>query len=443
MNSQYLAGIFAFGVALNPSVGLCQSVSPEAQTAYAERAGEAALQMNKEGARLLSEGSPNDRAMAGFSKANFQLAAEEGETELSVAFSIDLENYDPEKTRDNFFRVSRTKLGITASAPIDESKNFSKLFAGDQLVDGSKLKISISRFSNSLGNGQGALPMLRDAYTACIRTEAQAWQRGQAESARAKAASEMEAFISTFSQRSGQPNFSYEIALESAADGAATGTIANHVDTQCRPSDTEGHKFGDDVQLVDTHTTLGKNFADRFYTKSSFLTFMGADASIGRQSYNFLDRTAFATDSTSKTSWEVGAFIGAIKSDLTLSARARFVYGKTFKSPDDAEICHAVVGSLAPHCVTGPDGQPIASKTGLISVETRHLFAINDNVRIAVSPQATYRFEDDNFGIEVPIYLAPDAGSKLNAGLKFAYNNKGDEFGVGLFVGVPFSIFFE
>ena len=62
--------------------------------------------------------------------------------------------------------------------------------------------------------------------------------------------------------------------------------------------------------------------------------------------------------------------------------------------------------------------------------------------QVAFAPQVTYRFEDNNVGVEVPIYLVPDKDGKLSGGMKAVYNSKGDEFAVGLFVGVPFSIFY-
>ena len=82
-------------------------------------------------------------------------------------------------------------------------------------------------------------------------------------------------------------------------------------------------------------------------------------------------------------------------------------------------------------------------RSGLVSVEARKLVTVNGYTQIAVAPQITYKTEDKNIGIEVPIYLVPDKKGKLSGGIKAVYNSKGDEFAAGLFIGVPFSIFYN
>ena len=177
-------------------------------------------------------------------------------------------------------------------------------------------------------------------------------------------------------------------------------------------------------------------FGRRFLPDGSRLTFWGLDASMGQDDHSFLDRTAFKLETDQRTTWEVGGYAGFINSDLTFSLRGRLVYGQTYKANDEAEICRTVSIPAGPECLKGPDGAPLRQRTGLASLEARKLVHVSGGTDIAIAPQVTYRFKDRNLGVEVPIYLSPDKDGKLSGGIKAVYNSKGDEFALGLFVGV-------
>jgi hypothetical protein len=410
------------------------------QQVFDLRAQAAAREFTIAGQEVVSEGSPTDRASAGFTKPTLQFTSEEGETGVSLAFSLDLDDYQPIQTaRPNFYRVSRTQLSLVASAPIAESEAVSRLFAGDSLVTGTKVKFSLSRLTATLGNGAGGAGWRNEAYLACISANSATWleqQRGSGATAGEHVAL-LRQEIQEEKER-GSPNYRARLNTLKATNNAAAAIY-----DACVPSDRPG-TLQDTAQLVNTYTDKGKAFADLFYDKSSYLTFYGLDASVGRDDYEYLDRTAFQLANIDRTNWEVGAYAGVINSDLTFSARARVVYGRHFESAEDGKACHTFTDTLEEQCLTGPDGLPIGKKEGLISIETRHLFALDKTNRIALAPQFTYRFEDDSIGVEVPVYLAPGEGGKLTGGLKFAYNSgTEDEFGIGVFVGIPFSIFFR
>ena len=56
---------------------------------------------------------------------------------------------------------------------------------------------------------------------------------------------------------------------------------------------------------------------------------------------------------------------------------------------------------------------------------------------MAIAPQVTYDTEDDEFLVEVPLYLQRNENSGLDAGIEFNYSSERDDFAVGFFVGVP------
>ena len=407
-----------------------------AEMAVARKAAEAG---NEQAARVLSEGSPNSRATAGFSAANVQFSQESDETNISVAFSLDLTSYRPPKKAEDYYRVSLTKLTVVASTPVEEGGKDGALFAGDSFVSGSKLKLSITNFSTHVGSGKGAGPEISLAYRSCVTQNAQKWVAVQPD--RAKASGEAATYVETLNAklawRDAQVNF--DGIMEEEADNGGLGAV---VAKACHAGHAES-ELNDEYDLVSKYGSDPVTFRRRFLPDNAKLRFWGVDASMGRDDHSFLDRTAFKLDSKPRTTWEVGAYYGYINSDLTFSLRGRAVYGQSYKDQDEAEICRTVSIPAGDECIKGPDGEPLRQRTGLISVEARKLVTVREGTQIAFAPQVTYRIEDKNLGIEVPIYLAPDEGGKLTGGIKAVYNSKGDEFAVGLFVGVPFSIFYD
>ncbi|HEY6814971.1 MAG TPA: hypothetical protein VI168_05480 [Croceibacterium sp.] len=406
------------------------------------RAVEAAGNLAAAGQEVVSEGSPTDRASAGFTKPTLQFKSEEGETGVSFAFSLDIDGYDPVETGpdSNEYRVSRTQLSLVASTPIEEEEVVSRLFAGDSLVSGSKIKLSLSRLSARLGNARGGAALVRDAYLACIPANSAMWLEANGGTASA-AAHGMALRRAVEKEAGGTSNFE-AVLTEQRDDKKNPAAAAVH--TACVPVSDGSSALLNEGELVSRYTDKGKQFRDSFYDERSLLTFFGLDASAGRDDHEYLDRTAFQLATVVRTSWEVGAYAGLINSSLTFSARARAVYGTSYEAAEEAEVCRTFADTLEESCLTGPDGLPVGKEQGLISVETRHLFALDADNRIAFAPQLTYRFENDSLGVEVPIYLAPDADGKLTGGIKLAYNSREeDEFGIGVFVGIPFSMHFD
>lgn len=396
---------------------------------------------SEQAGQVMSAGSPNSRTAAGFSAANVQFTQEGDETSVSVAFSLDLTSYRRAPTEDDrYYHFRRTKLTAVASTPIESGGKDADLFRGDSLVSGSKLKLSLVSFSTKVGTGQGAGPAISAAYQQCISQNARQWVAMQPD--RIEAGETAGALVGGLNER---------LAWRTSGvnfDGIMEDTGKNHGDLgkvlvkACHPGADDG-ALNDEYDLVSKYGKDPATFGKRFLPENAKLTFWGVDASIGRDDYDILDRTAFKLESKPRTSWEVGAFYGWMNSDLTFSLRGRAVYGQNYENQAEAEICRTVSIPAGTECIKGPDGAPIRNRTGLVSIEARKLVTVKEGTKIAFAPQVTYRFEDKNLGVELPVYLAPDKDGKLNGGIKAVYNSKGDEFAVGLFIGVPFSIFYD
>lgn len=412
---------------------------PAAQRHYESVMGEATKQTNEEAGRVLSDGSPNSRAVAGFSATNLQFTSEGGETSASVAFSIEIEGYQAPKKKDGYYSLGTTRLSVVGSVPIEKGGTEADLFKGDSFVSGSKLKLSLTRVTTKVGSGEGAGPYVAAAYQKCVTTQANKWASLQEDPSSAQSTADQFSgqFTDSLAWRGSNVNFAGQ--MEQAA---TRGDVGKFVATACRPGNQPGQPRNTG-ELVSSYGENPEEFRLRFIPKNAKLTFWGFDASMGRDDVSYLDRTAFKLEAKPRTTWEVAAYYGYINSDLTFSLRGRAVYGQSYKDQDEAEICRTVSIPAGDECIKGPDGEPLRQRTGLISVEARKLVTVREGTQIAFAPQVTYRIEDKNLGIEVPIYLAPDEGGKLTGGIKAVYNSKGDEFAVGLFVGVPFSIFYD
>ena len=434
---------------------LAQNITEDDTKSYDAKALNVADDVNQDAGRVMSNGSPNDRAGAGFSSSNVQFTNEQGDTSVSLAFSLDTGSSSKKdiKVKNGLpaavYRVSRQKLSVVLTAPIDKATKGTNLFSGDSLVSGTKAKFSFSRFSTNLGDGAGARNMRGNAYRSCVHNQSNVWAAVQADHVVA------DAQVATFVRRVDDnlvvadksihgpeaATMSYEKAISDPAKDA--GELGMVVAKACVPSGEDGYSFGSEVELIDRYGDDPEEFRRQFFPDNSSITFWGIDASMGSDDHTYLDRAVFKLPSAARTSWEVGAYYGWINSDLSFSLRGRAVYGQTYKDNDEAEICRTVSIPAGTECIKGPDGTPLRQRSGLVSVEARKLVSVDDGTQIAIAPQITYKTEDKSVGIEVPIYLVPDKAGKLSGGIKAVYNSKGDEFAVGLFVGVPFSIFFN
>lgn len=417
-------------------------LSPTQNAAIAEAAGQELREQSEQAGRVLSQGAPNSRVVSGYNFTSLQFTQDQGDTSLSLALSFDLGTYrnsGPADVAGNRFKVGRTKIGVVGTVPIDKNGDASKLFQGDSLVSGSKIKLSVTHFSAKLGNGGEGWRLLGSAYVNCIKGQRTSWQvaHGHDDDAFfADLALELEQ-----ASRANGSGKTYDTLMREANDKGAAGVAVQ----ACKPSSTNANGLMNSYDLMRKYggEANATSYRRLFVDDNAKLHFWGLDASMGRDDRSFLDRTQFKLTSAPRTTWEVGAYYGIINSDLTMSARARLVYGQSYKDNDEAEICRTVSIPAGDECIKGPDGAPIRQRTGLASVEGRKVLTVNDKTQIAIAPQVTYRFEDKNVGVEVPIYLVPDEEGKLSGGIKAVYNSKGDEFAVGLFVGVPFSIFFD
>lgn len=417
------------------ALGLACLPAP-AQSQPADPALTRALDANlREGKQLIGNAAPLDRAGAGVSGSQFQFSTEKGDTEASLAIKFDLDRYVPEETREEgVYRLSSLSLVITATAPVSSDENATSfgLFSGDNLVSGSRLKLALTRTSSRQKDGGYAVAPMIALKRACAAQELSTWVGTDAKK-QALADQYKAAFDSQFASLDDIATMDIEMANVLPKKPGLDG-VGSYISLKCGRTKALADLKGYDPELAKR--------ADHAAFVQSPLTFMGLDGSFGRDSYKTLDRPGFKVNEVRKNSWQVAAYWGLIGADLNWSLRARGSYGVRYEAPDEVELCRTVTGSANQECIKAPDGSPQRKKAGLASVEGRLRVQIVDGQMIAFAPQVTYDIEGKEFGAELPIYLAPDEKGKLSGGLKIAYASKQDDVAIGLFIGVPFSIFY-
>jgi hypothetical protein len=153
-----------------------------------------------------------------------------------------------------------------------------------------------------------------------------------------------------------------------------------------------------------------------------------------------------ANADVSLTGYKFETFGGVISRSGLVSGIASFSYGRSLTPGDDVHLCEPRgVGSQI-QCFTGPIGPPIKTERYTIAGEARILAPLKGALKgnsVGFAPRASYEIKSNAWNFELPIYLASDEKKNLNGGIRFAYDTGKKDFAFGLFVGVPFSIFYN
>ena len=384
-----------------------------------------------DGQAIVGQAGPLDRAGASISGSSFQFESEDGDAEASLALTFDLDRYEPTKIRAGEYRLSDLRLVTKATVPVGDNDG-RQLFAGDNIVSGSRITLALTRSVSFQTDGRKSAQVVLPIYRACIVKKVEGWPTATAAENQ---------IVETFRGLI-EPVLKEEDVSEF---GAGVRRIARENETDLakavRDDCVSKSPLSVANDLGESGKALKKALEEAVFVNKPF-RFMGVDATYGRKQFDALNRTDFVVSSVDRDEWEVGAYYGIIGPDVDWSVRGRVVYGQSYEAPDDAQICRMSDQSMDQDCIMGPDGEPTRKRTGLISVEGRKLFNLAENQRFAVAPQVTYDIDEDDFRFELPVYLSPDEKGNLTGGIKFGYTTDEDELVVGLFVGAPFSVFF-
>jgi hypothetical protein len=148
-----------------------------------------------------------------------------------------------------------------------------------------------------------------------------------------------------------------------------------------------------------------------------------------------LDLTEHSVD---RDVWSAGAsFAFGNSLDASRGQAMLFTYRREHGFENDADdqvsVCVPVV-SNAQRCKEGFLGPPGAIDKNLATLEYR--FA---GKKIGFLLKGTYDFEDDIYGVELPVYLTKQEG-KFNGGFKLGWRDDTDDVTLAVFVGIPLDV---
>ena len=188
---------------------------------------------------------------------------------------------------------------------------------------------------------------------------------------------------------------------------------------------------------------------DRQATRNlrSGIKFLGASGAVSRTNYEFVVQTPLAAADESQTAYKTQVFGGYIFPSGKVSLSSAFAYARRYKSASEVQLCGPNGVGSQTQCFTGPLGPPTRGDAYTLSGEVRWrlpLPMISENAAIGIAPRVSYEFKSDAALLELPIYFVPQKDKKsLNGGIRIGYDTGTKDFAIGLFVGVPFSMFFD
>jgi hypothetical protein len=147
----------------------------------------------------------------------------------------------------------------------------------------------------------------------------------------------------------------------------------------------------------------------------------------------YLDATTFLPASLDRGSGSVGVSVGRFFANQLVSVGYR--YQVAYAQGSAAEICLPEGTGGALRCRKAPLGKPVRRESSVGSVQARGYFGRN----LAWNPHFTYRFADEEWGVEVPLYFVPGE-SGLMGGVTPGYNSVDHKWSFTVFFGKAFRV---
>lgn len=167
----------------------------------------------------------------------------------------------------------------------------------------------------------------------------------------------------------------------------------------------------------------------------------GIDATAGINDFEWLEPVTFIPQKARHTDWSVAGHFSYYEPGLALTGSAS--YQRAYEAAEKQLLCPPNTTSPATQCRTDRGVGPTRNEHFLLSASLRYRFAGSDGrlLPLAVAPLGTYDVTDDVWGVDVPVYFIPGAGSGLTGGVRFGYrSDRDDHFSIGVFVGAAFNI---
>lgn len=182
-------------------------------------------------------------------------------------------------------------------------------------------------------------------------------------------------------------------------------------------------------------------------TSTRFLAWgYGAEGTVGYRKFRFIEAPGTSEASSEKVPWGARLY-GTVLPSPDLAVVASIAYQQGFEEQKTRTICPTGTPGSNVICAVGPNGRPDSVEKVLLALEGRKLFDLSQGPfqngivdRFGIAPQVAYDANNDDFGIDVPVYLTADDKGNLIGGIRFGYETGESGFNAGVFVGSSFDL---
>jgi hypothetical protein len=330
---------------------------------------------------------PNYRSLKASGSPDFQLIASDDEKVASLAWTLDL--HAPSRAG----RLNSTMMTLTASHDLDSDGPTEFADLGG-LTGGTEVKLSFVHYSSAFTPDQMNLAHVEEAERRCRIREA------------------------------GAPDLATLCAAAEYQQGGVSAFVAKYNPGSLRP-------FLDSVV-------------------PGPVTFFGVEAAINQADFSYLDQPAFEVRDASKFGFGGTLFAGVLFDVSATSLTGSFTYARSYRAARQITLCQPINAIPQSQCITAAGGPPKREEQAVIALEMRHAFPapVGEFAKLAIAPELSFDVKNSAYAVDLPIYFVANGTGKLRGGLRLGYvNTKGedggreDDFSLGLFVGVPFSLF--
>lgn len=171
-------------------------------------------------------------------------------------------------------------------------------------------------------------------------------------------------------------------------------------------------------------------------------TDFGIDATVGINDFEWVDPVTLTPQKARRTDWSIAGHVARYLPGSHTAFTGSVSYQRAYEAVDEQLLCPPAVVDPATQCINARGGAPGRNENLLLSAGVRHRFSAGTALlNLALAPVATYDVIDDVWGVDVPVYIMPDADGNLTGGIRFGYrSDRENEFTIGVFVGAAFNI---
>ena len=172
---------------------------------------------------------------------------------------------------------------------------------------------------------------------------------------------------------------------------------------------------------------------------------IGLSGRLGYEEFEFIESSNREMETRNETPWSFGFHVGAIPARFTSALVAGYQYQRSYSESELGAFCPGSGGETVA-CVTGKAGPPDEEEKHILYLEARTVTWKNNEAfgglfrKIGLTVRFSHDFENDDSGVDVPVFLLFDEKSVINGGFRVGWTNT-DQGSFGLFLGRPFSIY--